>query len=193
MPTATKKVTPAGYLTLKEVTTRTVNGDSFVHLAGTVLSAWEVDDFVKGKIDEGSYHYRSLYEPLTEKEVFDRRAKATAVEGDRNVEGTAVSPPWPDFVGLHPEEIIERMQKSTSSVEVELVRKYERGGLNRQPIVNYVAPIERPPFHGYDDINVRDLLEKLEVLSDDAVAEVKTYEFGHGKRPAILEFEKEST
>lgn len=178
------------YLALKEVTVTNVNDESAIHLPGTVLSDWEVNDFVKGKIAEGSVHYRSLYEPLTNAEALHHRAKATAVEGDHWVDGQFVSPPWDDYVGLHPEEIIERLKAATSRDVCAQVKLYERGGLNRQVIIDYVAPAERPPFIGYDEMPVREVLEKLALVSADAVQEVISYEMAHRKRPAIITYER---
>lgn len=179
----------AGYLTLGEVTCRTVNGDSHVHRTGTVLSAWEVDDFVKGKIAEGSARYRSLFEPLTENEVQEHRSKATALEGDHVVNGQYVSAPWDDYVGLHPEEVLERLYKSSSREEVDRVKLYEAGGLKRARILDYTAPVEREPWQGYNDLNVREILEKLDVLSAKDVSEALSYESAHRKRPAIITYE----
>src|SRR6201988_5507309 len=103
----------AGDLALKEVTLRNFNGDPSLHLPGTVLSDWEVEDYVKRRVAEGSHRYRTLLEPLTAREVEDHRTKATALEGDHLVDGQHVSPPWPDYVGLHPQEVIKIDRKST--------------------------------------------------------------------------------
>lgn len=176
---------------LKDTSVRDVNNDGGLHPAGTILSDWEVEPFVKGKIEEGSLHYRSLFEPLTDKEAFDARAKETVLEGDRSLAGVAISPPFKDYVGLHPEEIIQRMKDETDRIKVQQVRDYEKAGLARSPILDYVSPCERPPFFGYDDMGVREVLEKLEVLSPEAVAETLSYEFAHRKRPAILTYERE--
>jgi hypothetical protein len=178
------------FLILKDVSCTNVNGDSVLHQQGTVVSDWEVSDKIKAKIKDGSLHYRTLFEPLTEKEALDHRAKETAVEGDRMVDGQWVSPPWPDYVGLHPEEIVDRLKKSADRDEVAQVRLYERGGLSRAGILDYVAPVEREPFYGYDELPVRSVLEKLEVLSDEAVGEVLTYESAHRRRPAIISYER---
>lgn len=180
------------YLTLKDVTCNNVNGDTFVHHEGTVLSDFEVDDFIKGKIKEGSAWYRSSFEPLTDEQASSYRIKATVVEGDHIVENESVSAPWEDYVGLHPEEVISRMKDAERPEEVEQVKKYERGGMNRQPIVDYIAPVERAPFNGYDAMHVREVLEKLAVLSDRDVQDVLTYEAAHRRRPAIISYERET-
>lgn len=189
-----EKVQPAGYRVLGEITVPNINGESAVHHPGTVLSPWEVSDFLKDKIEEGSARYRARFEPMTETEVKDHREQATAREGDRMIDGQRVSPPWPDYVGLHPEEILSRLQKTDDRYLVEQVKRYESapGGMKRGIILDFVAPIEREPWHGYDDMNVRDVLSKLDVLSPEAVAEVLTYEHAHRKRPAILSYEKDA-
>lgn len=176
---------------LKDVSVRDVNSDGRLHHKGTVLSDWEVEPYVVKKINEGSIHYRGLFEPLTDKEALDDRSKQTILEGDRLVDGVAVSAPWPDYVGLHPEEILHRMKESTDRAEVDQVRRFEKGGQARVSILEYEAPVERPPFYDYDNMGIREVLEKLEVLSDDAVHEVLTYEMAHRKRPAIVTYERE--
>jgi hypothetical protein len=176
-------------MTLEEVTLTDVNGDGHTHLKGTVLSDWEVSDHVKGKVKEGSLHYRALLEPMTEDEARYHRSKMTAVEGDHMVDGKSVSPPWDDYCGLHPKEIIDRMSKSRSRDEVDRVKLYERGGQQRKAILDYMAPVERPPFHGYDEMPVQQVLDKLEVLSPQAQSEVIAYETAHRRRPAIITWE----
>lgn len=180
------------FLLLKDVSVRDVNGEGRLHKQGAVVSDWEVEDRVKAKIKEGSLHFRTLFEPLTEEQALAHRSKETVLEGDHLVDGQWISPPWPDYVGLHPEEVVERMRRSQNTNEVEQVRLYERGGQGRRLILDYVAPVERPPLHDYDDLPVRTVLEKLEILSDEAVQEVITYEFAHRKRPAIISFERPS-
>lgn len=191
MATAEKN-RPAGYKVLREVTVPNINGENVVHHPGTVLSPWEVSDFLKEKIEEGSSRYRARFEAMTEQEVKDHREKATLLEGDRMVDGQKVSPPWPDYVGLHPEEILKRLQEADDLGVVEQVRKYEGAGMKRSSILDYQAPIEREPWTGYDELAVREVLSKLDVLGEDAVKEVQAYEFAHRKRPAILSYEKEA-
>jgi hypothetical protein len=183
----------AGYLVLKEITLRDGNGDPSLHLAGTVLSAWEVESYVQKRVAEGSHRYRSLLEPLTPREVDDHRTRATSLEGDRLVNGQHISPPWPDYVGLHPEEIIQRMHASYDRGLIERVRLYEQGSKSpRASVLEYTAPAERAPWVGYDDLDVRQVLEKLGLLGPGAVHEVLAYEAAHRKRPAVLTYESES-
>lgn len=181
------------FRTLKEVTVTDVNGEQCLHLAGVVLSDWEVSDFVKNKIHEGSLHYRALYEVLTDDEARAEREHMTALEGDRLVNGHAVSPPWPDYVGLHPTEVLNRMYDCPDRALLARVREYESVNPTgaRQPIMDYVAPAERPPFHGYDDMAVNEVLAKLDVLPMTVVAEALTYEMAHRRRPAIITYERE--
>lgn len=179
------------YLILKTVTVANINERSHTHKPGTVVSDWEVSDFVKEKIKEGSVWYRGHFEPLTQDEAQHHRVKATVAEGPRVVEGQIVAPPWDDYVGLHPEEVIQRMKSSTSQDEVTRVKLYERAGMNRDPIMDFTAPVEREPFTGYDDMGIRDVLSKMAILSDPDVADVIRYEKAHQNRPAITEYEKE--
>lgn len=176
---------------LKDVTLRDVNDDGFLHHAGAILSDWQVNDFVKAKVTEGSMHYRGLLEPMTEAEAYAHRKTETSVEGDHFHEGERISAPFEDYVGLHPEEIVDRMKKATDPQVVEHIRKYERGGEHRAGILDYLAPVERQPFWGYDDLQVREILQKMESLTPEAVADVKTYESAHRDRPAIITFEKD--
>lgn len=187
-----EKTRPAGYRALREVTVPSMNGENVVHLRGAVLSPLEVSEFLKDKIDEGSARYRARFEPMSEHEVQDHREQATAREGDRILDGQRVSPPWPDYVGLHPEEVLERLQKTEDRYLVEQVKKYESVGLARGVILDFVAPVEREPWVGYDEVNVRDILAKFDVMSSDAVAEAITYECAHRSRPAIVSYEKDS-
>lgn len=179
------------YRILKDVSCRDVNDDPQLHKAGTVVSDWEISKFVKDLVNQGTPHYRSIFEPLTEKQALDHRAKETSLEGDRLVDGHHVSAPWEDYVGLHPTEVIQRMHDSNDRNVVAQVRLYERGGLARTSILEYLAPVEREPFYGYDDMGIRDVMEKLDILSPEAVQETISYEMAHRKRPAIINYERE--
>lgn len=182
----------AGYLTLKEVTLRNVNDEGTLHRRGVVLSPWEVNEYVKMRVAEGSYRYRAMLEPLTNKEVSEQRGKATALEGDRLVDGEMVSAPWNDYVGLHPEEIMDRLRKTSDRALIDRVRQYERAGLKRQVILDYTPPAEREPWLGYEQLNVREVLDKMSLVGPAAVEEIRTYEAAHRKRPAILEYEADA-
>lgn len=178
------------YLTKQTVTVRNVNGDTFVHEAGTVLSDWEVSDFIRSKIAEGSAWYRERFDPLLEREAHQLRVKSTAEQGAREVDGQIVPPPFDDYVGLHPAEIIQRMSSATLE-KVRQVRLFERGGMNRNQILNYVSPAEREPWQGYNTQSVGDILEKLSICSPPVIVETKMYEGAHQQRPAILDYDKE--
>lgn len=179
------------YLILRTVTAQNANSDSFTYAPGTVVSDWEINDFIKGKIGEGAVWYRMHFEPLTEEDALHHRTKATAAEGDRFKDGVNLKAPWPDYVGLHPEEVISRLQSSASPDEVASVKQFERAGMNRSMIVEYTAPVEREPFGGYDDMAVREILAKFAILDDRSVQEAINYETAHRKRPAIIQYEKE--
>lgn len=179
------------FLILQSVTTQNVNGDTFTHEPGTVVSDWEVSDFIKGKIKEGSAHYRGLFEPLTDEEAKHHRVKATIAAGPRYKDGQELTAPWEDYVGLHPEEIIDRMRGSSSSTEVNAIKQFERAGMNRGMVVHFTAPVEREPFVGYDEMHVREVLSKLAILSDRDVQDVINYELAHRRRPAIVQYERE--
>jgi|ERR1700722_109857 len=176
------------YLCKKQVTLTNADNDSFTHYAGDVLSDWELTDHIKQKIKEGVTWYIDKFEVLTDKEAELYRKKATAAEGKRQAPGgQIVDPPWDDYIGLHPNEIIKRM-KDLSFDDVEKVRQYERAGMNRPSIIEYVAPSEREPWHEYDSWSVRDILDKLDILDPQTVQDVIVYEMNHKKRPAVIEY-----
>lgn len=179
------------YLVLKTVTVQNEEEESYTHLGGSVISDWEVSDFVKERIAAGEIWYRSTFEPLTENEAHHQRTKATAAEGQRYRNGQQLDPPWDDYVGLHPNEIMRRMQALTDVKKVEAVKDYERAGMNRTNITGFTTSVEREPFAGYTGMATRDILEKMAVLSEPAIQSVIVYEKGHQNRPAIVEYERE--
>lgn len=180
------------YLTRKVVTAQNANGDTYTHDKDAVLSDWELSDFIRAEIARGSEWYRDKFEVLTEAEAFKYRVVATKAEGPRTgVDGKIVDPPFEDYVGLHPHEIVERM-RGVDAHTAEQVRSYERAGLNRDPIVGFLAPSEREPWPTYDADGVREILEKLDLLDETSVAEAITYEMRHRKRPAIISYEREA-
>lgn len=182
------------FLTLQNVTARNVNGDSVNHPPQTVLSDWELEPYARQKILEGSEWYRARFEPLTDREAYVHRVRATQNEPVHVLNDggarTVVQPPFEDYVGLHPTEIVARLKAAPVAV-AQLARRYEMGGMRREMITGFVHPAERSPFIAYDDMDLRGILEKLEILPDDQVAEAKVYEAHHQNRPAIVEFEKE--
>lgn len=180
------------YLIKQQVTANSVDDDSSTHFAGDVVSDWELSDHIRAQIKKGVPYYIQRFEPLSDREAYSYRKKATTVEGKRNYEGVAIDPPWDDFVGLHPKEVIERM-RGLSFHDVEKVRQYEKAGLARDTIIEYVAPSEREPWEGYDEWSPRDILEKMELLDNGTVQEVIVYEMNHKERPAIITFEPEET
>ncbi len=178
----------ASYLVKRQVTLSTPDSESVTHYAGNVLSDWELTDFIKDKIDDGVSYYTQNFEKLTDKEADAYRKKATAVEGKRTApNGQIVDPPWDDFIGLHPKEVIDRM-KHLSFDDVEKVRQYERAGLNRDTIIEYVAPSEREPWPDYDQWGVREILDKLDILDPQTVQDVIVYEMNRQKRAAIITY-----
>jgi hypothetical protein len=179
------------YLVKHSTSMVNVNGDTFVHQPGTVLSDWEVSDFVREKVKEGTAHYRNLLEPLLPAEAHRYRIQATQNEPPHLSGKDVVPPPWDDYVGLHPDEVCERMRDSDLD-KVAHVRRYERGGMNRQSILEFVHPAEHEPWLGYDDADVRDVLEKLAILSDPQVSDAIAYESAHKARPAVTEWDRES-
>jgi hypothetical protein len=178
------------YLTLKNVTARNINGESLNHQPGTVLSDWELSDFIREKVKEGSEWYRERFEPLTENEAHVHRVRATSDEGPHILEGNIIQPPWDDYVGLHPTEIVDRMRDATVE-KVQHVRRYERGGMKRDMVVNYVHPAEHEPWLGYDNMDVRDVLEKFSLMGPDAIDRAVVYEKAHKNRPAVVEYDAE--
>jgi len=177
----------SAYLCKKQVTLTNSDNEGFTHYAGDVLSDWEIPQHIKDKVKEGVPWYIQNFEALTDKEAELYRKKATATEGKRQApNGQIVDPPWDDYIGLHPKEIIDRM-KNLSFDDVERVRQYERAGINRSTIIEYVAPSEREPWHEYDNWGVRDILDKLDVLDPQTVQDVIVYELNHKKRPAVIE------
>lgn len=176
------------YLVKRNVVNTNDDNEGVIHYQGDVLSDWELKDHVKKKIKEGNTWYTQNYEILTEKEAEAYRKKATSVEGKRKApDGQIVDPPWDDYIGLHPKDVMDRM-KNLGFHDVEKVRQYERAGLNRPSILDYVAPSEREPWYEYDNWGPRDILEKMELLDPQTVQDVIVYEMNHKKRPAILTF-----
>lgn len=179
------------YLVKRNVTNTNDDNEGVIHYAGDVLSDWELKDHIKQKIKDGVSWYTQNYEILTPKEAELYRKRATATEGKREApDGQIVDPPWDDYVGLHPKDVVDRM-KDLGYNDVEKVRQYERAGLNRPSIIDYVAPSEREPWYEYDNWGPRDILEKMEILDPQTVQDVIIYEMNHKKRPAILTFEPE--
>lgn len=180
------------YLVKRNVTAPDSNGDTFNYRPGAVLSDFELNDHIKSKIREGDPWYTQRFEPLTEKEAKSFRIKATVLEGKRKApNGQVVDPPWDDFIGLSPKEITDRM-KNMKMEQVELVRQYERAGMNRSSIIHYTAPSEREPFTGFNDMGIRDVMDKMDLLDDNTNNEIMTYEMFHQKRPAIIEYTREN-
>lgn len=181
----------SSYLCKKQVTFSNSDNEGGTYYAGEVLSDWELTDHIKSKIKSGVTYYTSNFEPLTIKEAELYRKKATATEGKRQApNGQIVDPPWDDYIGLHPKEVIERM-KDLGFDDVERVRQYERAGLERSSIIEYVAPSEREPWHEYESWSVRDIIDKLDILDPQTVQDVIVYEVNHRRRPAIIEYEAE--
>jgi hypothetical protein len=179
------------YLVKRNVTNSNDDNEGIVHYAGDVLSDWELKEHVKKQIQNGVSWYTQNYEILTPKEAELYRKKATATEGKRKApDGQIVDPPWDDYIGLHPKDVVDRM-KDLGFHDVEKVRQYERAGLNRPAIIDYVAPSEREPWYEYDNWGPRDILEKMEILDPQTVQDVIIYEMNHKQRPAILTFEPE--
>jgi hypothetical protein len=189
------------FLTLKYVTVPNSNGDSINHPPQTVLSDWEIAPNVREQILAGADWYRALFEPLTEREAYLYRVAATQREPAHIlIQGgaqTVIAPPFEDYVGLHPSEIVDRLRKSDLAKTIE-TRRYEQAvrgsdpAMKRDEIISYIHPAERLPFQSYNDLGATDICDKLEMLPDAQVAEAKIYEAAHLARPAILEFEKEA-
>ena len=179
------------YLTKDVVTVQNTDGETLTHNPGIVLSDWEVSDYIRGKIAEGSEHYRKLFETLTDSEAFAHRVKATRQVGAVTDEkGDLVEPPFEDYVGLHPQEVVKRM-RDLSRDKVAQVRAYEKALLNRVDVMEYVAPCEQQPWIGYDESSTQEITEKLAVLSQPEIADAIAYEMDHRRRPAIIEFTPE--
>lgn len=181
----------SSYLVKKNVTLTNDDNEGATYYAGDVVSDWDLPDHVKDNIKKGvSWHSRN-FESLTDREAEIYRKKATAVEGSRKApNGSIVDPPWDDYIGLHPKDVIDRMGKLDSE-DAEKVRQYERAKLNRPLIIDYVSPSEREPWYEYDNSSPREILEKMDLLDPQSVQDVIVYEMNHKKRPAILTFEPE--
>lgn len=181
----------SSYLVKKNLTISSGEHNSNTYYAGDVVSDTELPDHVKEKIKEGVSWYTQSYEILSDKEAELYRKKATSVEGKRSApNGEIVDPPWDDYVGLHPREVVDRM-KTLSYKDAETVRQYERAGLNRPDIIDYVTPSEREPWHEYDNWSVRDIIEKLDIIDTQTVQDVIVYEMNHKNRAAIITYEPE--
>lgn len=181
----------SSYLVKKHTTISNEDNEGAFYYKGDVLSDRELPKHVKDKIDKGEHWYTNIYEPLSDKEAELYRKKATIAEGKRQApDGQPVDPPWDDYIGLHPNDVIDRM-KNLSFDDVEKVRQYERAGQNRSIIIDYVAPSEREPWEEYDNYATRDILDKLDILDPQTVQDVIVYEMNHKRRPAIIEYEPE--
>ena len=180
------------YLVKQHITAVDVNGDAHVHPEGSVVSDWELSDFIREKIAEGSQHYRERYEPLLDHEAHHYRVKATKAAGPRYVPGDdqPMQPPFDDYVGLHPTEIIDRLRVASLDL-VRHTQRFEESGLNRRVIVDYVSPAEREPWEDYDSKDVREILEKFSVVPDSAVADAIAYERSLKNRDAITTYDRE--
>lgn len=178
------------YLVKKHNTSTGSDGEHRSLEEGTVVSDWELSDHIRKQIDKGVDHFRQLFEPLTEVEARNMRIKATRLEGARTSnDGAAIQPPFDDYVGLHPKEVTERMREADRGL-VNAIREYERLGLNREPIINFVAPAEREPFSDYDELGVREIIDKMALLDDKSNQEIILYEMDHLRRPAIITWDR---
>ena len=180
------------YLVKQNVTAPDSEGEVNAHFASNVLSDFELNDHIKDKIQEGHPWYKSLYEPLTDREAESYRIKSTSIEGARRLpSGELIDPPFEDYIGLHPNIIVERMDELDPS-NVEKVRQYEACGLNRRIILDHISPSEQEPFPGFVDMGVSEILEKMDLLDDKSVSDIIYYEMHHQKRPLIIEFAREN-
>ena len=170
-----------------------VFNESYAHMAGTVVSDWELSDHVREQIDKGVEHYRRNFEKLTDGEAKQHRIRATREVGARVSPDTQklITPPFEDYIGLHPNQVVERMHKASREGAAH-IREYERATLNRLQVMEYVAPSERAPWSGYDEAGIREVLEKMAIISEPEVQDVIAYEYEHAKRPAILSYEREA-
>jgi hypothetical protein len=179
------------YLVKKHITALNSEGLSFDHMPDTVLSDFELNEFARGQVAAGVDWYRQRLEPLTEREAEHKRIKATTLDGRRMVDGKEVDAPFPDYVGLHPSEITARM-RTLGREQIEMVRAFERGGLNRGAIVDFVGPAEQEPWQGYSELGIREVIDKMAILDDATISEVIVYEMDHMRRPAIIQWERET-
>jgi hypothetical protein len=179
------------YLVRQSTTAINTNGESFTHSEGDVISDWELADFIREKIREGSEWYRERFEPLMPHEAHSLRVKATMASGDRinPADNQPVKAPWDDYIGLHPAEVVDRM-RDASLDKVKQTKLFESLGMNRPLIIDFVSPAEREPWMNYDEYDIRMVLEKFSLLSDAAVADAIAYERAHKTRPAILEWDR---
>lgn len=178
----------ASYLVHQDVTAQDVNGDSNNHLKGAILSDWELSDHIKSQIRNGSPWFVSIFEPLTDTEARIHRERATSKAGPRVAkDGEVIEPPFPDYIGLHPNDIVARMRDMTA-IDAGKVRKFEEAGARREIIVNYIAPSEREPFTNYDALDEKAIIEKMQLLDDASRQSIIVYEMTHRKRTNILEF-----
>lgn len=179
------------YLVKQYVTARDEAEETHNHATGSVVSDFELNQHIKDQIEKGVTWYTQRFEPLTEKEARAYRVKATSVEGKRLVPGgQVIDPPFDDYVGLHPDEVIGRMEDMRAD-EVERLRLYERAGMNRESIIEFTAPSEKEPFNNYDNMGVKDILDKMSILDQDTNNTIIQYEMAHQRRPAIIEFSPE--
>lgn len=126
------------FVTLRDVALHKTppGADARLHPAGTVLSDYEVPEFIRQKVAAGDAHYALLLRRVSNDEAFRIRASKTSGEGNRRIDRRHVSPPWDDYVDLRPEEIIARL-RDADPAKVAQAQAYERAGLNRDEIVGW--------------------------------------------------------
>jgi hypothetical protein len=175
------------YIVMKDgLTLKNEHGDTVVHNGGQVLSDWEVSEFVRGKHDEGVSHYTDLLRKVTDKEAVGSRKESTKVRADADGD---VNPPFDDYVGLHHDDVVKRMNEMDAE-GVAQVKRYENaiGGLKRQSILEHATKAQSLPFSGYDDMNQKEVLEAMASLPHAQVEAIREYEADHQGRQQILKF-----
>ena len=76
---------------------------------------------------------------------------------------------------------------SLSTEELEQVRGYERLNKNRETLLDEIGHKINFPIEGYDEMNVEEISDRLEDLSEDELKKVRDYERRNKNRDTLIE------
>jgi hypothetical protein len=148
----------------------TMNGESYA--AGEVLPAHDVPPVVQQHLERGEARYASLLTLLTDEQAFALRARKTAEQGARKVDGWWISPPWADWAGLRTPEILARLREADPE-KIAQAAQYERGAEQpRTRIVTFGSQDPAPNVNGVHPSELR--FAALNPNDAEGIAELET-------------------